>query len=47
MLTLAFSLLAGSVLPMAAASLLLLIGSLVLLSGGEAQSGQEPGWEEE
>jgi len=37
-LTLGFSLLAGSVLPMAAASLLLLIGSLVLLNrNGEGQ----------
>lgn len=48
-LTLGFSWLAGSVLPMAAASLLMLIGSLVLLSGhGGAQQGEpEHGWEVE
>jgi hypothetical protein len=48
-LTLGFSLLAGSVLPMAVASLLLLIGSLVLLNGrGEAQPDEpERGWEVE
>ncbi len=37
-LTLGFSLLAGSVLPMAVASLLLLIGSLVLLNGHGADA---------
>lgn len=39
-LTLGFSLLAGSVLPMAVASLLLLIGSLVLLNGHGADASE-------